>query len=148
MRRTLQDPILVITLILVVLFVFIAIVLPILATVGESFSTEGLALFVRYLGEPVYQNIIKNTLVLGLMVATLGTAMGFLFAYVQVKVKAPFKRFMHFAALVPIISPPFALATAIILMFGRNGMILRGILACAVCGAPDAPATTSTASTG
>src|SRR5690606_23027042 len=47
--------------------------------------------------------------------------------YVQVKVRVPFKRFMHILALVPIISPPFALASALIILFGRNGMILRGI---------------------
>jgi len=125
--RLLQDPLLTIGLILVVIFVFIAIVLPILAMIGTGFSAEGIPYFQRYVGEPVYQTIIGNTIVLGLTVATLGTLLGFLFAYVQVKVKAPFKRFMHFIALVPIISPPFALASAVILLFGRNGLITKGV---------------------
>lgn len=125
--RLLQDPLLTIGLILVSIFVFIAIVLPIIAMVGAGFSAEGLPFFQRYVGEPVYQTIIGNTIVLGLTVATLGTLIGFLFAYVQVKVKAPFKRFMHFIALVPIISPPFALASAVILLFGRNGLITKGV---------------------
>lgn len=126
-RRILQDPVLAIALLLVVLFVLIAIILPILAMVGTSASPEGLSLFERYLSQANYQIIISNTLILGLTVATGGTLLGFLFAYVQVKVKAPFKRFIHIIALIPVISPPFALASALILLFGRNGMITRGI---------------------
>lgn len=126
-RRILQDPVLAISLILVVLFIFIAIVMPILAMIGASISEEGRALFGHYLTEPAYQAIITNTLVMGLSVAAAGTMLGFLFAYVRVKVQAPFKRFMHLIALIPIISPPFALAIAIIILFGRNGMISRGI---------------------
>ncbi|MBE2267914.1 MAG: iron ABC transporter permease [Anaerolinea sp.] len=95
--------------------------------VSAGLSAEGLPFFQRYLGEPVYQTIIGNTIVLGLAVATFGTLIGFLFAFVQVKVKAPFKRFMHFIALVPVISPPFALASAVILLFGRNGLITKGV---------------------
>jgi iron(III) transport system permease protein len=70
--------------------------------------------------------IIWNTLKMGLIVAALGTALGFLMAYIQVKVKMPFKRLMHIMCLVPIISPPFAVATAVLLLLGRNGMISRG----------------------
>lgn len=125
--RIFRDPLLAIGLIVAVLFVVITIILPILAMVGEAASPEGAPYFDRYLREPVYQTIISNTVVMGLMVATVGTLIGFLFAYVQVKVKVPFKRFMHFIALVPIISPPFALASAIILLFGRNGFITRGV---------------------
>src|SRR5690606_15232231 len=126
-RRVIRDPILAITLVVIVLFVGVSIILPIFAMVRESLSEQGLSLFSRYLSETSYQTIISNTVILGLAVATLGTLIGFLFAYVQVKVRVPFKRFMHILALVPIISPPFALASALIILFGRNGMILRGI---------------------
>lgn len=128
-RRIFQDPVLAIVLILVILFVFIAIILPIVAMIGVGFSPDGLPLFENYLTKSNYQTIITNTVVLGLTVGLIGTGLGFLFAYVQVKVKAHplLKRFMHLIALVPIISPPFALASAAILMFGRNGMITKGI---------------------
>ncbi|MCB9457871.1 MAG: iron ABC transporter permease [Anaerolineaceae bacterium] len=95
--------------------------------IGASLSEEGRELFGHYLSTNAYQSIIFNTLVMGVTVAAAGTAIGFLFAYVQVKVNVPFKRFMHLIALVPIISPPFAVATAIILLFGRNGLISKGI---------------------
>lgn len=128
-RRIFQDPVLAIALILVSLFVFIAIILPILAMIGAAFSPDSVPLFEKYLTQPTYQTIIINTIVLGLTVGLLGTVIGFLFAYIQVKVKAPaiIKRLMHLIALVPIISPPFALASAAILMFGRNGMITKGV---------------------
>jgi iron(III) transport system permease protein len=126
-RRIFQDPVLAISLIAVSLFVFIAILLPLVAMIGVSVSPEGLPRFQRYVGEETYQGIIRNTVVMGLAVATVSTLLGFLFAFVQVKVRVPFKRFMHIMALVPIISPPFALASAVILLFGRNGMILKDI---------------------
>jgi len=44
-RRILRDPVLAAALLLVVLFVFITIILPILAMVGASVSSDGIALF-------------------------------------------------------------------------------------------------------
>ena len=38
------------------------------------------------------------------------------------------KRFVHWLALVPTVSPPFALALSMILLFGRNGLITHKIL--------------------
>lgn len=123
-----RDPLLLLVLIFLIFFVVIGIVLPIIAMIGAAVSGEGLSLFQRYFGDPVYQTIIWNTLVLGALVGVIGTALGFLFAFVQIKLNVPFKRFMHLIALVPVISPPFALATATIVLFGRSGTISRGIL--------------------
>lgn len=122
-----RDPILAVSLILVILFVGITILRPIWAMVNESYSEEGQELFNRYLESPVYRTIFENTVRMGLLVAAVGTALGFLMAYVQVKVDVPFKRFMHIVTLVPVISPPFAVATATILLFGRSGMISKDI---------------------
>ena len=112
-------------LILVVIFVAVAILAPIYKMVEESRTEKGQELFDRYLDSPVYQRIIENTLKMGLIVGATGTALGFLMAYVQVKMRVPFKRFMHFMCIVPIISPPFAVATSILLLFGRSGMISK-----------------------
>ncbi len=127
LRALLRDPLLLTVLLFLIFFVVVAILLPIFSIVGESFSEEGLPLFQRYVTDPVYQNIVLNTLVMGTLVGAVGTGIGFLFAFVQVKLDVPFKRFMHFVALVPVISPPFALATSAIVLFGRSGSISRGI---------------------
>jgi iron(III) transport system permease protein len=126
-RRIFQDPILAIALLGCVAFVALAIMLPLLSMLGASASLEGVEKLQNYLQSSVYQTIIKNTLVLGVVVGAVGTLVGFLFAYVQVKLDVPFKRFMHLMALLPVISPPFAVATAVIVLFGRSGSITRGI---------------------
>jgi iron(III) transport system permease protein len=123
--RIFQDPVLFVGLILVVIFVVVAILAPIYKMVEESRTEKGQELFDRYLTSPVYRRIIENTLKMGLIVGVTGTALGFLMAYVQVKMRVPFKRFMHFMCLVPIISPPFAVATSVLLLFGRSGLISK-----------------------
>lgn len=122
-----RDPILAISLILVVLFIGIAILRPIWAMLEEANTEAGRELFDRYWNAPIYRDIFENTVQMGLLVGAIGTLIGFLFAYVQVKVQVPFKRFMHIVALIPIISPPFAVATATLLLFGRSGMISKDI---------------------
>lgn len=72
--------------------------------------------------------ILGNTLVLGSLVALCGTATGLLFAFVQTRLDVPFKRTLHVIALVPIVSPPFAVATATIVLYGRNGIITNDLL--------------------
>lgn len=127
-KRILQDPVLAIGLTVIIVFVVVAIIWPIFAMIGESASEEGMPLFEKYLTGTTYQTIIRRTLVMGVLVATVGTALGFMLAYVQVKVLVPFKRFMHIVSLVPIVAPPFAVATATIVLFGRSGLITKDIL--------------------
>lgn len=128
-RRGAVDPALALALVVSVAFVMIAIVWPILAMVAISLTGDALPVFQRYLSPPQGQ-ILINTVILGTVVATVGTLIGFLFAYVQVRVPLPrlLKRFMHFMALLPIVSPPFALAISAIILFGRSGLITRDLL--------------------
>lgn len=129
-RTLTRDPAFFIALIITTLFVLVAILYPLGATLAEAVSPAGAEVLADVLHRPVYHRIILNTLVMGLMVATIGTATGFLFAYVQVKVAVPdwIKRLIHITALVPVVSPPFAVAIAIIVLFGRSGFITSGLL--------------------
>lgn len=127
LRQIAQDPVLAVGLGVVTLFIILSIALPLLAMLGESTTPEGLPRFADFMSSHVYQGVFRNTIVMGLIVATCGTLLGFLFAFVQVKLDVPFKRLMHIVALVPIISPPFAVAAAVITLFGRSGMISKGI---------------------
>ncbi|HRF48369.1 MAG TPA: iron ABC transporter permease [Anaerolineales bacterium] len=110
-------------LVLAVIFLALGIVWPLLRMLALSLSPEGLAEFAVVLGRGTFQRIAINTLVMGAAVATLGTGLAFLFAFVQVWVNVPFKRLLHWIALLPIISPPFAVALAVISLFGRSGLI-------------------------
>ena len=132
-RRRAVDPAVTIALVISVAFVAIAIVWPVIAMVGTSLTGDALPVFERYLTPPQNQ-ILFNTIILGVLVATVGTLVGFLFAFVQVRVPLPrpLKRFMHVMALLPIVSPPFALALSAIVLFGRSGIITRDVLGISV----------------
>ncbi len=126
--RAIFDWPLVVSLLIVVIFLTVAIVLPLAAVLGTAFSIEGVALLARYLSSSVYLRIVFNTFELGILVGFVGTAVGFLFAFVQVRVDVPFKRLLHWVALLPIVSPPFAVAASAIILFGVNGLISHRLL--------------------
>jgi iron(III) transport system permease protein len=128
-RRAAIDPAMAVALVVTVLFIVVAIVLPIASMVGVSITADALPVVQRYTFGPQGQ-IVINTVILGVTVATVGTLIGFLFAYVQVRVPLPrrLKQFLHVMALVPIVSPPFALALSAIVLFGRSGLITRDLL--------------------
>ena len=64
-----------------------------------------------------------NSMILGVFAATAGTILGFVFAYAITRTPLPFKRFFRMTATFPIISPPFVIALAAILLFGRSGSL-------------------------
>lgn len=119
------DPVLIIGLGISILFVGIAILFPLAMMLGSALTQEALPYFERFLLRPAFQQIIGRTLVLGTCVAVLGTLVGFIFAFFQARVAAPawLKRAAHWMALVPVVSPPFAVAIAFSTLFGRNGLI-------------------------
>src|SRR5919198_5344592 len=84
-----------------------------------------LAAYQSVLAKPVYHRVMLNTLVLGALAAISGTVAGFLYAYtlVRARLPRPLAAYLRLMALLPIISPPFALALATILLFGRSGLI-------------------------
>jgi len=98
-------------------------VYPLAAILRTAFSADALPRYAEFITSAVDLRVLRNTLVLGLLVGLCGTAIGFLFAFVQTRLDVPFKRTLHVLALVPIVSPPFAVATATIVLYGRNGLI-------------------------
>ena len=85
------------------------------------------AAYTSILTRPVYQTVVLNTLQLGAITALLGTALGFLYAYTLVRVPSRLGRGLRVIAFLPLVSPPFAVAMAAILLFGRSGLVTRGI---------------------
>jgi iron(III) transport system permease protein len=69
-----------------------------------------------------------NSLLMGLLTASLGSLVGFIFAFTVTRTSIPFKKFFNLIAIIPIISPPFIGALAIIMLFGNNGFISSHIL--------------------
>lgn len=123
------DPVVILAILIAAGFVLVAIVWPVFKVIGEALSAEAVPIFERYITTAQNQ-ILVNTITLGIAVATLGTFVAFVFAFVQVRVPAPrpVKTLIHIMALLPIVSPPFALAVATISLFGRSGIITRDLL--------------------
>jgi iron(III) transport system permease protein len=94
-----------------------------------QFSLEQFRRYVEPRYTHYYRRIFYDTVRMGLLSAGFGTVLGCLFAYSYVYCNMPGKRLVHLVALLPTISPPFALALAAILLFGRNGLVTRRVLA-------------------
>ncbi len=116
------------TLILSVFLLLLMVVFPLLNILTRAFDETGREVFSNILTSEVIRTIIRNTILLGVIVASLGTLIGFFLAYAQVKLNFRGKKILHIICLVPLITPPFAFATAVISLFGRSGIITRDIL--------------------
>ncbi len=131
-----RDPILAMGLILVAVFVFLFIAFPLIRVVWQGFfeldtGEFSLEYFGRYI-DPVYRtynwSVLRDTITMGLATATGGTVLGFIFAYTMIRCNVPGQRFWHVLTLLPTISPPFAIAIATILLFGRAGLVTKQVL--------------------
>jgi len=130
MKKVVQDPILLGAIITVLTIVTMFIVFPIANILKESFLFEGKASTHHYteiIRLTYNQEIIWNTLKLGVTVSLISTVIGFLFAYASAYVKISYKRVLNAIAILPIISPPFVIGLSAILLFGRMGLITKGI---------------------
>jgi len=115
-------------LIISVALLLLMVVFPLLNILTRASEGTGREVFANILESAVTRKIILNTIILGTVVATIGTIIGFFLAYAQVKLNFRGKKLLHVIALVPLITPPFAFATAVISLFGRSGIITRDLL--------------------
>jgi iron(III) transport system permease protein len=109
-------------------FVILGSLYPTIAVLSTGLSAEALPRYADFFTSSIHLRTLRNTIVLGALVGAVGTAIGFLFAYVQTRLDVPFKRVLHIIALIPIVSPPFAVATATIVLYGRSGIISNQLL--------------------
>ncbi|MGE5251001.1 MAG: ABC transporter permease [Bacteroidota bacterium] len=130
-----RDPVLFMSLLFSGIFILIFVILPIFRAVsGGFFAKDGtwdVTYFARYFDAyygPALRQSFIDTMTMGLLAAVFGTFVGFLFAYTIVRCNPPAKSLVHWLALLPTVSPPFALALSTILLFGRNGLITRKLL--------------------
>ena len=130
-----RDPVLFMSLLFSGIFIFLFVLLPILRTLSGGFISEEGALdftyFTRYFDDkygPVLRQAFVDTMIMGLLTAIFGTLVGFIFAYASVRCNPPAKSLLHWLALLPTVSPPFALALSVILLFGRGGLITKKLL--------------------
>lgn len=131
-QMLLRQPMLLLTILLVFALLFIFVMLPVfnvfkmgVTTKDGSFSLQA---FFKIIASSGYQRTFRNSIQLGLIVAAVGTALGYLFAFATTRTEMPGKRFFSTIATLPIISPPFILSLSIIFLFGRQGLITSKLL--------------------
>ena len=83
---------------------------------------------VRVITQPIPRRVIVGTLVLGVTTATASTVLGFALALTTARAaRGTLRSLLHYTALLPLIAPPFALALSTIFLFGRQGIISKGL---------------------
>ena len=133
-KKLFSDPVMVGMISILLIFLVLFIVYPLFVLLIDSIYTEGkltLSVFQRVLSMKRFRTAFSNTLVLGLLTGILSTAIGLLFAYVDVYVKIKNKavgKLFNVVSLLPVVSPPFVLSLSTIMLFGRSGIITRSLL--------------------
>lgn len=83
-----------------------------------------------YLGIPQslrWMQAARNSLVMMVISTCSATLLGLVFAFAATRPDMPARRFFRTVAMLPLFAPPFMVAFAYILMFGRQGLITRGL---------------------
>lgn len=97
---------------------------PLLRVLHAGLLREGfspISAFADMATKSYYYGPFFRSVKVGFWVATLGTFVGYVFAYAVTRVRMPGTGFFRVVATFPIISPPFVIAMAGVLLFGRNG---------------------------
>lgn len=84
-----------------------------------------------YLGIPQslrWMLAARNSLLMMVISTLSATMVGLCFAFTTTRPDMPGRRFFRIAAMLPLFAPPFMVAFAYILMFGRQGLITRTVL--------------------
>jgi iron(III) transport system permease protein len=130
-RKLWREPLLLLGITLVSVFLFLFVVLPLFKIFQLSFEENGrysLNVFTELLSKSYNVQPLIHSLTLGAAVSILGTAIGFVFAYAVTRVDIPWKRFFNVTATFPIIAPPFMMSLSAILLFGKQGFVSNMIL--------------------
>ena len=122
MRSLQREPGLLLALLAVVLLVAIFIVYPqlrVIATPGSG--------YVAFLTGGTWQRALLNSLEVVALSTTSAGSLGFIVAYAMVYTDMPWKPFFRMVGILPLLSPPFVVAAAYVILFGPRGVITYGI---------------------
>ena len=133
-KKLFGDPIMVSTIVVLLIFLALFILYPLAMLLIDSIAVEGrltVDVFARVLDMGRFRTAFSNTLALGFITGVGSTLLGLLFAYVDCYVKVRVKvvkKLFDMVSMLPVVSPPFVLSLSMILLFGRAGLITRGLL--------------------
>ena len=129
-RRLAHDPVLLGIVGIVFLLLAVFIVFPLAKVIQHSIWFQGSfqpRYFVEFFQKTYYWRPLINSLVVGSLVSLCGTIVAFIFAYGIARTDIPGKGFFRLIAMMPIVSPPFLIALAAILLLGNHGVITEAL---------------------
>jgi iron(III) transport system permease protein len=74
-----------------------------------------------------YCGVAWNSLAQAVVVGFFSTLLGLAFALIATRTRFPFPRLLKVVSILPIITPPFVIGLALILIFGRAGMVTAAL---------------------
>ena len=131
LRRLMRDPAQAALIVLVLASITLFIVYPLASVVLQGFRTDtgwSARIFVEVAKSAYLRSAFLNSLLMSGLTATIGTLIGFIFAFAVTRADVPMKKFLNAVAIIPIVSPPFIGALAIIMLFGNSGFVTWTIL--------------------
>jgi iron(III) transport system permease protein len=114
--------------VLVLLLTFV--VWPVLRVLSLSLITSagvGVAHYAAFFSTWRLFRILLNSLLVSAVSTVITVAVALILAYAVTRTTVPGKRFLSLMSLLPLISPPFLVSLAFILLLGRNGVITRAL---------------------
>ncbi|KLO24423.1 ABC transporter permease [Marinitoga sp. 1197] len=130
-KSMLNNPSLLILIVLIFISLFIFIIFPLFKVFIVSFTNEdgrlSLEIYNSILSNDYMKQGFKNSILIATLTAVIGTLIGFLYAYTINRADIPLKKFFKTIAIIPMVFPPFIGAMAIIMLFGFNGIITAKI---------------------
>ena len=114
----------------VLLPLVIFVVWPMVRVLGLSLMGPAgptLANYAAFFGTWRLLRILVNSLVVSAVSTVLTVAVALVLAYAVTRTTVSGKRFVSLMSLLPLISPPFLVSLALILLFGRNGVVVSGL---------------------
>src|SRR5919198_6007345 len=124
MRSLRREPGLLLALLVVVFLVVAFIVYPQLQVV----LTPGPGGYVRFLEEGTWLIPLRNSLELTALSTTTAVLLGFVYAYAMVYTDMRWKPFFRLIGILPLLSRPFVVAAAYVILFGPRGLISYNLL--------------------
>ena len=134
-KKFFADPTLIIVIAILSVFLALFILYPLaMLLIDAIYSSDTgftLTVFGRVWNMSTFRTAFSNTIVLGLIVGFGSVLLGLLFAYVEVYVSLRnrlLRGLFKVVSMLPVVSPPFVLSLSMILLFGKSGLITRGLL--------------------
>jgi iron(III) transport system permease protein len=122
----------------VIALIFVFVFFPVSTILASAFADNNgnfapYEFFVKFLDRSIWGvdclssglrcGVAWNTLFLGLLVGVGTTALGLAFALIATRTEFRFKKLLRVMSVLPIITPPFVIGLALILLFGRSGAL-------------------------